>query len=80
MVNTVTMATAKHANVIRMLGDVRHKITDLKTRLAAWAKRLDRAKQRILRNLTAVITSPKLCGNGWPAYLAKSDLGSNKSM
>ena len=30
--------------------------------------------------LRRVITSPKLPGNGWPAYLARSGLGSNKSM
>ena len=53
MVHAVAVATAQHANVIRVPGDVREEVADLEAGLAARAKRLDRAKQRIARDFAA---------------------------
>ena len=37
------------------------------------------ASSGFFATLRRVITSPKLSGNGWPAYFCRSDLGSNRS-
>ena len=51
VVDAVPVAAAQHAEVIGVRGDVRQKIADLESRLAAWPERLDRAEQGILRHL-----------------------------